>query len=248
MVLVGGLHGSAFVLPLTIRVLEGFPLVDTPSFGVRFLLSRPKSSAISAACPPPVAVDNVPSGERDPSAATAVTNVSELHHNILLPLPDPILSFNNEQVKGEDNDSGGNSLNNEQVECDDDDSRGVSLNQEQVEEDDGDSGEGLTPPAFKRRKRESLGATVHYPNETGIRFDPTRMGGRYATIESHDQMRRGCQDAWSGVEPNLIERLTSDARDITLDFRSMLAATGEELNASHAPYLLPKLAQTIAHG
>ena len=123
-------------------------MVDTPSFGVRFLLSRPKSSAMSAAFPPPVAVDNVPSGERDPSAATAVTNVSELPHDTLLPLPGPILSLNNEQVKGEDDDSGGNSLNNEQVECDDDDSGGVSLNHEQVEEDDGDSGGGSQPPSL----------------------------------------------------------------------------------------------------
>ena len=213
-------------------------MVDTPSFGVRFLLSRPKSSAMSAAFSPPVAVYNEPSGERDPSAATAVTNVSELPHDTLPLLPDPFLSFSNEQVNGEDDDSGGNSFTNGQAECDDDGSKGVSLNQEQVEEDDGDSGGVPTPPAFERRRRESLGAIVHYPNETGVRFDPTRMGGRYATIESRDQMRRGCRDAWSGIEPNLIQRLTSDTEDITLDFRSMLAATGAELNASHTPFLL----------
>ena len=52
-------------------------------------------------------------------------------------------------------------------------------------------------------------------------------------IVSHDLMRKDCQEAWSGIEPNLTDRLTEVIKDITLDLRLMLAATGEELNASH---------------
>ena len=60
-----------------------------------------------AAFPSPLAVDNAPSRGRDSSAATAVTNVSELHHDILLPLPDPLLSLNNKQAEEDDYDSWG---------------------------------------------------------------------------------------------------------------------------------------------
>ena len=58
-------------------------------------------------------------------------------------------------------------------------------------------------------------------------------------------MRRECQEAWSGIEPNFTERLTVDNKDITLDFRPMLAATEEELDASHSNYTLPRLAHAI---
>ena len=58
-------------------------------------------------------------------------------------------------------------------------------------------------------------------------------------------MRRECQEAWSGIEPNLSKRLTVDSKDITLDFRSMLAAFGEELDASHSIYTLPRLVEAI---
>ena len=57
---------------------------------------------MSAAVPSPLAVDNASSRGRDASAATAVTNVSELHHNMLLPLSDPLLSLNNEQAEEDD--------------------------------------------------------------------------------------------------------------------------------------------------
>ena len=59
-------------------------------------------------------------------------------------------------------------------------------------------------------------------------------------------MRRDSQEAWSGIEPHLTERLTVDNADITLDFRPLLAATGEELNASHSEYTLPRLAAEIS--
>ena len=77
-------------------------------------------------------------------------------------------------------------------------------------------------------------------------------------------MRKECQEAWLGIEPNLTERHTElgqtlrdmatdgpayqeleDNKDITLDFRPMLVASGEELDASHSNYKLPRLAEAI---
>ena len=99
--------------------------------------------------------------------------------------------------------------------------------------------------APKTQRRVSLGPTVRYPKEMGIRFHPLQMGGRHTTILGYDLMRRECQEAWSGIEPNLTECLTVDIKDITLDFRPMLAAPGDELGASHSDYTLPRLAEAI---
>ena len=71
------------------------------------------------------------------------------------------------------------------------------------------------------------------------------MGGRHVSVVSYDLTRRESQEVWSGIEPNFTERLTVDNKDITLDFRPMLAASREELDASHSNYTLPRLAETI---
>ena len=71
----------------------------------------------------------------------------------------------------------------------------ISLNNGQADSDD-DSDSGVNSHcAPKRRKRGGLGSTVCYPEPMGIRFDPRRMGGRYATIVSHDLVREESQEA-----------------------------------------------------
>ena len=71
------------------------------------------------------------------------------------------------------------------------------------------------------------------------------MGGHHASVEGYNRMRREYQEAWSGIDPDLSERLTADNKDTTFDFRPMLSATEEELDASHSNYTLPMLAEAI---
>ena len=97
---------------------------------------------------------------------------------------------------------------------------------QQVKAHDDTFGMGYRACTHKRQKRGRLGPIVCYPKETGIRFHPQRMGGRHASVEGCDLMRRECQEAWSGIDPNFTESLAVDNKDITLDVRQMLAATG----------------------
>ena len=52
-------------------------------------------------------------------------------------------------------------------------------------------------------------------------------------FEGYDQIREQNQDSWSAIDVELTQRLIMVVRDIALDFRPMLSATGEELEASH---------------
>ena len=64
-------------------------------------------------------------------------------------------------------------------------------------------------------------------------------------MESHDEIREHIQDSWSAIDITLTQHLTEVVRDITLDFRKMLYATGEELEASHLYYMLDRLTTSI---
>ena len=80
-------------------------------------------------------------------------------------------------------------------------------------------------------EEKELGSIVCYPKETDV--------------EGYYQIREQNQDSWSAIDVELTQRLTGVVRDVTLDFRPMLPAMGEELEASHLQYTLASLATSI---